>query len=267
MIAPDASRCSPFGARSSSDHANGATPAAAASRAEYGLSRWARGRTVVATRTGRDAIPSVEQCRVDQPRHRLRAAGEQVQAVALEPLGMAARVDVPVDHAHLRMVLRRVRDVVVHGEVAMVSGPQGEPPHVLHARSLESGQRVLDVLRVLILEVVVAHRDHDVGPELRAHRVDERDDVRRRCAVGPGTAQPVDPAAGRDLEVERDPLADGLDGHAVARDRVGDRVPDQRDVLQNGRVRRGGRRRGCRKHARGGERRRDAEKPPHRDRS
>ncbi len=64
-------------------------------------------------------------------------------------------------------------------------------------------------VRVLILEVVVAHRDHDVRPELRAHRVDERDDVRRRRAVGPGTAQPVDPAAGRDLEVERDPLADG----------------------------------------------------------
>ena len=106
---------------------------------------------------------------MDEPRHRLGAGGEQMQAVVLEPLGVTARVDVPVDHLELRMLLCRGDDVRVHGDVRVMCSSKRQPPDALHARGLEDGQRRLDVRCVLILEVVVADRDHDVRSELRSH--------------------------------------------------------------------------------------------------
>ena len=44
------------------------------------------------------------QLLMDQGRHRHRPAVQQVQPVVLEPLGMAARVEVPVDHRDLRVL-------------------------------------------------------------------------------------------------------------------------------------------------------------------
>ncbi len=74
---------------------------------------------------------------VDQRRHRDRAGVQQMHAVALEPIGMVARVRVPVDHADPAAVLRGGgRDVVVHRHVGMARRAQGHPPHVLDAARL-----------------------------------------------------------------------------------------------------------------------------------
>ena len=110
-------------------------------------------------------------------------------------------------------------------------GAQRQPPHVLHTRRLQRGERVRDVARVLILEVVVADRDDDVRPELRAHRLDQLHRARRPHALVRATVT-LDPPARCDLEVEVDPLLEDRGRRRVARDRVGDRIADQRHVLQ-----------------------------------
>ena len=200
--------------------------------------------------------PVAEQRLVDQLGHRFRARAEQVETVGLEPVRMAARVDVPVDHAELRVVRRRGLDVVVHVEVRVVRRAQRQPPHVLHAVVLERGERILDVLRVLILEVVVTDGHDHVRTELGAHRLRELDDV-RRADVAVRAALLVDAPARRDLEVEIDALPQDRDRPVVARNRVGHRVADERHVLRLARSavsdRRAGRQHECRRY----------EDPPH----
>src|ERR687884_573931 len=80
-----------------------------------------------------------------------KVTAEKMQAVVLEPVRMAPRVDVPVDHAQLGVVLRGRRDRVVHRQVRMMGSPQREPPDTLHPGRLQRGESVLDVARVLIL--------------------------------------------------------------------------------------------------------------------
>ena len=112
----------------------------------------------------------------------------------------------------------------------MVRRAQREPPHVFHSRRLKRGDRVLDVLRVLVFEVVVPDRDDHIRPELRAQRLRELHDARRAHAVD-RAALPFDATARRDLQFEVDALADDRDRAARDRDRVRDRVADQRHVL------------------------------------
>jgi hypothetical protein len=113
----------------------------------------------------------------------------------------------------------------------VVRGAERQPPDVLDARGLERVQRVLDVLRVLVLVVVVPDGHDDVRAELRPHRLDELDDVRRADAAD-RAAVLIDAAARRDFEVEIDPLTKDRDGLIVARNGIGDRVADQRHVLK-----------------------------------
>ena len=167
---------------------------------------------------------------MDQRRHRFCAGPEEVQAIGLEPVRMAAGVDVPVDDAHLWVPRGRLRDVVVHREVRMPRSAQRQPEDPFDAGGGERVDRVLDVARVLVFEVVVADRDDHGVAELRAHRLDELDGARRAHALirAPVT---LDPPARRHLEVEVDALPKDRDRAVVARDRVGDRVADERHVL------------------------------------
>ena len=83
---------------------------------------------------GSVTIPSSTKRRVQQRRHGARALPVEVQAVGLEPVGMAARVEVPVRDGHLRVAGRRRPDHVVHREVRLPLGPQRHPEHALARR-------------------------------------------------------------------------------------------------------------------------------------
>ena len=128
---------------------------------------------------------------------------------------------------------------------------------MLHARGLERGERVFDVLRVLVLEVVVADRDDHVRgrasiPATSRGRRRSEDARRRRASLA------LDPTARRYLEVEIDALLDDPDRTVRVPDRVRDRIADQGHVLH---VARSGVRRRC------AERKCDHEErdhPPHR---
>ena len=87
----------------------------------------------------------------------------------------------------------------------MPRGAQREPEDPFDAGGGERVDRVLDVARVLVFEIVVADGDDHGVAELRAHRLDELDGARRAHALI-RAAVTLDPPARRHLEVEVDAL-------------------------------------------------------------
>ena len=116
------------GQRPASDQVYGAIPPPAASRERYGAPALRRRehRRLHAYAAGRRRRRRRASCGSAPPSPR-DPRREQVDTVGLEPVGMAARVDVPVDHGHARVARRSRDDLVVHVDVRMVGRPQRQP--------------------------------------------------------------------------------------------------------------------------------------------
>ena len=179
--------------------------------------------------------PDLHQCPVQQRRHRACALPAEMQAVGLEPVGVAARVEVPVCDGHLGVASRRRPDHVVHREVRLPLGAQRHPDHALHAEVAHRGERVLDVAGVRLLEVVVSDRDdHGAAGELRPERA-EQVEHGRRGRVLVGAARLSHAAAGSNLQVDVGAATQRRLRHLLVRDRTGHRVPDHRHLRERGR--------------------------------
>ena len=181
-------------------------------------------------RRGRDL--QVDEPLVHEGRHRLGTVARQVDAVGLEPLGVAARVDVPVDDRHRRVRSGRGADVVVHRHVRMAGRPQRHPEDVLHALLVERGEDVLQLGRVHVLGIVVAHR-HDHGRAERVpERVDERQRGRRHGSVVLGAADRLEAPARLRLQLQVDAVPQDRRRSGVERDGGRHRIADQRHPRQ-----------------------------------
>ena len=93
----------------------------------------------------------------------------------------------------------------------------------------EDPQRLLDVVRVVVLVVVVADGHHDDGAEVATELRRALDDVRRADAVV-RAAQVAEASARGDLELEVDARAEDLARLRVVRHRGRGRVPEHGDT-------------------------------------
>ena len=167
-------------------------------------------------------------------RERDAAYGQQVETVALEPLGMAAGVHVPVDDRHLRMAPGHSREGVVHADVRVSDLAQRRPQDAPHARPQQRLDGDLDARGERLLRVVVAHGDEDRRAQRGAHRLHELEQSGRRRALE-NAARPRQPAAYGDLQPDVEVLLEDDPRRLVPEDAREHRVPDHRHLRRRAR--------------------------------
>ena len=151
-----------------------------------------------------------------------------MDALRLEPVRVAARIEIPVDDVQPRVPFGRRPDHVVHLQVRRALGAQREPEDVLDSRAFERLECRLDRRRECRLVVVVAERHDDGASELqRGEEVDER----RRANALVGAAVADESTAHRELEVEVDSSAEERPRVGVVLDGGRNGVADHRDAL------------------------------------
>ena len=183
-------------------------------------------RRAVTTLDRRQGDAEVDQRPAEERRHRADACRCQVDPVLLEPVGMAARVEVPVDDPQLGMPFRGRPDRLVHRQVGVPRGPECGPEHPRDPGAVERLASADSMsLCVLVLEVVVAHRDDFTlaFPAPRPAVPHQLEDARRPDSVLVDRAtRQLEAATGRDLELEVDPATEDADGVGIVSERLGD---------------------------------------------